>query len=184
MRMACGTIPSRPQYARASERERSRAISRRSSTLVLLGEALVVTACDVAQYILEQQGRMTAWKLQKLVYYSQAWSLVWDDEPLFPERIEAWANGPVVPALYDEHRGRYHVQRIRSGDSGLLVDYQRDTVEAVLETYGNRSSQWLSDLTHREPPWRDARRRAGLSEGDRGKAEIKLAAMADYYGAL
>jgi uncharacterized phage-associated protein len=31
---------------------------------------------DVAQYILRRKGQMTTWKLQKLVYYSQAWSLV------------------------------------------------------------------------------------------------------------
>lgn len=54
---------------------------------------------DVATYILEKQGAMTTWKLQKLVYYSQAWSLVWDDDVLFPEEIEAWANGPVVREL-------------------------------------------------------------------------------------
>ena len=49
---------------------------------------------DVAAYILEQKGSMTTMKLQKLVYYSQAWSLVWDEKPLFEEAIEAWANGP------------------------------------------------------------------------------------------
>ena len=54
---------------------------------------------DVAAYILERQGPMTTWKLQKLVYYSQAWSLVWDDDVLFPEEIEACANGPVVREL-------------------------------------------------------------------------------------
>jgi hypothetical protein len=30
---------------------------------------------------------MSAYKLQKLVYYSQAWHLVWADEPLFAARI-------------------------------------------------------------------------------------------------
>ncbi len=45
---------------------------------------------DVSAYILKHWGPMTAMKLQKLVYYSQAWGLVWDEEPLFPERIEAW----------------------------------------------------------------------------------------------
>jgi len=60
---------------------------------------------DVARYILKHTGPVTAWKLQKLVYYSQAWSLVWDVRPLFPERIEAWANGPVCPELYAQHRG-------------------------------------------------------------------------------
>jgi uncharacterized phage-associated protein len=65
---------------------------------------------DVAEYILQKQGSMTAWKLQKLVYYSQAWALVWDQKPLFPERIEAWANGPVSPDLYQKHRGQFIVK--------------------------------------------------------------------------
>ena len=58
------------------------------------GENSKVNVLDIAAYILCKQGAMTAMKLQKLVYYSQAWSLVWDDKPLFRERIEAWANGP------------------------------------------------------------------------------------------
>ena len=49
---------------------------------------------DTAKYILEQKGDMSTMKLQKLCYYSQAWGLVWDDEPLFDEDFEAWANGP------------------------------------------------------------------------------------------
>ena len=57
----------------------------------------MATAHDVAAYILQKKGEMTAMKLQKLVYYSQAWSVVWDERPLFHEKIEAWANGPVVP---------------------------------------------------------------------------------------
>jgi hypothetical protein len=52
-----------------------------------------VSAHDVAAYILKQTGEITAMKLQKLVYYSQAWSLVWDEEPLFSERVEAWRMG-------------------------------------------------------------------------------------------
>ena len=62
---------------------------------------------DVAKYILEKQGSMTTMKLQKLVYYSQAWSVVWDEKPIFEERIEAWASGPVVRELYEEHRGMF-----------------------------------------------------------------------------
>ena len=44
---------------------------------------MAVRAIDVAAYILRKQGAMPAMKLQKLAYYSQAWSLVWDDESLF-----------------------------------------------------------------------------------------------------
>ncbi|CUP62134.1 Uncharacterized phage-associated protein [Anaerostipes hadrus] len=38
---------------------------------------------DAAKYILERLGEMSTMKLQKLCYYAQAWSLVWDDVPLF-----------------------------------------------------------------------------------------------------
>jgi uncharacterized phage-associated protein len=137
---------------------------------------------DVAQYILERYGEMTAWKLQKLVYYSQAWSLVWDERPLFNERIEAWANGPVIPALYEFHRGSFLVKKIANGNPKALDEDAGDTIDAVLDHYGDRSSQWLSDLTHRETPWCDARQ--GLADGERGNAEISHGAMADYYGGL
>lgn len=49
----------------------------------------MATVHDVAAYILAKHGPMTAMKLEKLVYYSQAWSLVWDDKPLFRSKIEA-----------------------------------------------------------------------------------------------
>jgi uncharacterized phage-associated protein len=145
-------------------------------------EAAVATALDVAAYILEKKGEMTAWKLQKLVYYSQAWSLVWDERPLFANRIEAWANGPVVPDLYQAHRGSFLVKNISNGDPKKLDKDGRETVDAVLVHYGDKSSQWLSDLTHREEPWRNARR--DLPDGERGSAEITHGAMSDFYGNL
>ena len=139
---------------------------------------------DVAAYILEKQGEMTAMKLQKLVYYAQAWSLVWDEEPLFSERIEAWANGPVVPDLYGVHRGLFKVGSdiMSQGDFSKLSTEQRETADAVLEYYGNESSQWLSDLTHAEKPWKEAR--CGIPAGERGSVEITYAAMSEYYGSL
>ena len=144
----------------------------------------MATVFDVAAYILEKQGEMTAMKLQKLVYYSQAWSLVWDEKPLFDERIEAWANGPVVRELYEAHRGKFRVARkhIEEGKPKRLTDDERETVNAVLKYYGDQSSQWLSDLTHQEDPWRDARN--GLAPGERGSSEITHDAMVEYYSSL
>ncbi|HEX8671265.1 MAG TPA: type II toxin-antitoxin system antitoxin SocA domain-containing protein [Longimicrobium sp.] len=121
-------------------------------------------------------------KLQKLVYYAQAWSLVWDDRPMFDERIEAWANGPVVRELYDCHRGLFEVREWPAGDPDALDDEARATVDAVLEYYGPRNAQTLSDMTHKEEPWKEARR--GLPDGVRGHSEITLESMADYYGSL
>ncbi len=140
------------------------------------------SAHDVAKYILERTGPMTAMKLQKLVYYCQAWSLVWDERVLFPERIEAWANGPVLPALYRVHRGEFWVEGWPLGDVANIDDAGRETVDAVIRDYGGCSAQRLSDLTHAEPPWRDAR--VGLADGERGHREITLAALNEYFGSL
>jgi uncharacterized phage-associated protein len=59
-------------------------------------------------------------KLQKLVYYAQAWALVWDDEPIFDEEIEAWANGPVVRGLYEAHLVQKNLNSLELPISELL----------------------------------------------------------------
>lgn len=145
-------------------------------------EVPVIKVFDVAAYILEQKGRMSTMKLQKLVYYSQAWSLVWDEKPLFAEEIEAWANGPVVRNLFDYHRGRYELSSIPIGNPRLLNQEQQETVEAVLQYYSDRPAQWLIDLTHMEEPWKQARK--GLQPLERGNSVISFDSMADYYSSL
>lgn len=142
----------------------------------------MATAHDVAKYILQQKGAMDTWKLQKLVYYCQAWHVVWDGEPLFPERIEAWSNGPVIRALYDQHRGEFQVASWPMGRIGNLTASERESIDAVVRHYGRHTGYWLREQTHREPPWRDARE--GLLPGERSAREITLGAIADYYGSL
>lgn len=137
---------------------------------------------DVASYILEKKGRMSAMKLQKLVYYSQAWSLVWDDAALFPEQIEAWVNGPVVPALYYKHRGKFDLDSWSLGDSNHLNGSQKETIDSVLDYYGSKAPAWLSELTHNEEPWKKARK--GLASLERGNNEITLESMAEYYSSI
>ncbi|MBX9298235.1 DUF4065 domain-containing protein [Chromobacterium vaccinii] len=144
----------------------------------------MASAFDVARYILEQRGAMSAMKLQKLVYYSQAWSLVWDERPLFENNIEAWAHGPVVRSLYEAHRGKFSVeaQDFPAGDSSHLTALERETIDAVLIGYGDKTAQWLSDQTHAETPWRAAR--TGLGDSDRGCSTISHASLAEYYSAI
>lgn len=144
----------------------------------------MATVFDVSAYILDKLKVATHMKLQKLVYYAQAWSLVWDDHLLFHERIEAWANGPVVPELYRELRGVFNVSptTLTQGDIQRLTTSERETIDAVLCHYGSKPSQWLSDLTHMEGPWKDARK--GVAPGVRSNSEITSAAMAEYYGSL
>ena len=142
----------------------------------------MATVYDVAAYIFSKKKPLTAVKLQKLVYYTQAWSLVWDEQPLFPERIEAWVNGPVVPKLYELHQGQFQLESLAEGNRDRLTETQRETIDEVLNFYGDKSSKWLSKLTHMETPWIEAR--LGLAPGERGDREILLATMAEYYESL
>jgi uncharacterized phage-associated protein len=143
-------------------------------------------AVDVAKYILTKTGEMTAMKLQKLVYYSQAWSLVWDESPLFEEDIQAWANGPVVKVLYSYHQGQFKVNEDTFADADGNVDAltpnQKDSIDKVLEALQDKSGQWLSELTHMESPWKDAR--GDLKPTEKCDNVIPLAAMHEYYSSL
>lgn len=144
----------------------------------------MANVCDVAKYILEKQGSITSMKLQKLMYYSQAWSLVWDEESLFDEDFEAWANGPVLRSLFNIHRGKFKVSSsdFATDNSANLSESQRDTIDAVLVGYGNLSGQELSQLTHSEDPWKKARN--GLSDLIPSDNKISLADMDEYYSTL
>ena len=126
-----------------------------------------VSVFDAAEYLLQKMGTMTTMKLHKLLYYAQAWSLVWDENILFPERIEAWANGPVIPALYSNHRGMYEISGTRIGNPQKLSEEQKETLDVIIKDYGVMHSQRLSDLTHMELPWRDARK--GIPAGERSR---------------
>lgn len=138
---------------------------------------------DVAKYILEVRGSMSTMKLQKLCYYSQAWSLVWDDRPLFDEEFEAWANGPVCRELFQETKGTFFVSAFdEPGNSSVLTQEEKDTINAVLDYYGNKNAQWLSQLTHMEEPWNLARE--GVVEGEGCQQIITKESMAIYYGGL
>lgn len=137
---------------------------------------------DIAEYILENQGSMTTMKLQKLMYYCQAWSLIWDTKPLFPEQIQAWASGPVVPELYKVHRGQFEIDSLPVGNKNKLTKDERETVDSVLSYYGGKEAQWLSDLTHLEKPWKETR--IGKKPGENCTREITHAAMAEYYSSL
>ncbi len=88
---------------------------------------------NVAAYILQKSGAMTTWKLQKLCYYSQAWSLAWTGEPLFNEDFEAWDNGLVCPILFNYHRGKFIISReeLAGSNPDNLTEDEKETIDIV-----------------------------------------------------
>lgn len=137
---------------------------------------------DVAQYILRECGTMTTMKLQKLVYYSQAWHLAWTENPLFNEPIEAWKDGPVCPDLYHLHKGNFKISALRKGNPHNLSEDEVESISIVLSHYGEKGPQWLSDMTHMEDPWKNARR--GVKDGEACNAIITHQSMCEYYASI
>lgn len=139
---------------------------------------------DVAKYVIRSIHPITTMKMQKLVYYCQAWSLAWDEVPLFPEDFEAWANGPVCPPLFDKHRGIYRLDSdfLKDMPDCQFTESERETMDIVLDCYGDKSPEWLGELTHMEPPWKMARGSTPL--GEPCYNVITKESMMSYYGGL
>ncbi|MGB3762724.1 MAG: type II toxin-antitoxin system antitoxin SocA domain-containing protein [Ornithinimicrobium sp.] len=139
----------------------------------------MTTVLDVGAFVLARVGRMDTWKLQKLVYYSQAWHAALFDTPLFDDPIQAWPDGPVAPALWSKHRGKRMVDSVVGADPSSLHNQQALLVDLVCHHYGRLSGAELSLLTHNENPWIDARE--GLKAKESSRRPIKVSAMADFY---
>lgn len=149
------------------------------------GDPDMARITDVAVYILGKLGGMSAMKLQKLCYYAYGYHLAWEERQLFPERFEAWANGPVCPELYRLHRGRFQIlPGTMPGDAKRLDDGERESVDLVLDAYGDFTAHQLSSLTHREMPWMNARARAGAADLERSTEELSDEEIFEYFEAL
>ncbi len=122
-------------------------------------------------------------KLQKLVYYAQAWHYTIFDKPLFKGKIQAWTHGPAVKSLY----GRFYHQLRNDaiavqGLTLVNVDFEPKTkslLNEVYDIYGEHSGSYLEKLTHSEDPWTIARE--GYLPHEACAVEITLESMKEYY---
>lgn len=145
-----------------------------------------VTVHDVANYFLSklnasEGSSITPLKLQKLVYYAQAWSLVWDDKPLFSESMEAWAHGPVNRDLYYQYQdyGWRNIEPVEKVDLSMFSKEQIETMDVIWSDYGDYDGKYLERLTHQEDPWIEARK--DCLPGEYCDNIISVSSMKNYY---
>ena len=119
---------------------------------------------------------MTNLKIQKLLYYAQAWYLVNYQVKLFPDRIEAWDFGPVVPSVYGEYK-KYINKPIDfrpSGKEGGPFTQQEDRyLREFYNVFGGLSSTVLVSMSHSERPWLEASKKKDRT--------ISTEVMRDFY---
>ncbi len=142
---------------------------------------------DVSDYILWFAGNvgalLTNLKLQKLVFYAQAWSLALEKGQLFEEDFQAWALGPVVRPLYDQYQGYgrnalpFPTEKPALNDTAL-----EEHLDEVLEVFLPLHAYVLQRMTHNEDPWKKAR--GTLPPNQTSTAVITKESMREFYSKL
>lgn len=123
-----------------------------------------IDARTIAEYFIwkaqQEDTPVTNKKLQKLLYYAQAWSLTLKDEPMFKQDIEAWVHGPAVRDVYMEYKnfGFSPIKKKVDLENLKIPDAKIALLEDVWGVYGKFDGNYLEMLTHSEKPWQDARR--------------------------
>lgn len=152
----------------------------------------------IALSLMTKQMSVSPLKLQKLLYYSQAWSMAFfgRERQLFADVPQAWVNGPVYPVIYDLWRTRNMCEHLTASDFGieenqlesafeetakaLMLDGDEiQLLEQIVLKYGSKSQNHLIFLTHSELPW--CEKREGLKPYERSTKELSLDTMCRYY---
>jgi uncharacterized phage-associated protein len=131
-----------------------------------------------------EEATLTPLRLQKLLYYAQGWALGSRGAPLFDSEFEAWQHGPVVREVYGtfaEHEGR-PIPPNEGREDPQLSDADKRFVLWVWNNYRRFSASELWRMTHREPPWMEAR--GDLPENSRSKPRIEGRVMREFFAGL
>lgn len=139
-------------------------------------------------YVFKRVEEVTPLMLQKLLYFIQGIHMALHGSPVFREDCEAWVHGPVYPEVYDLFRDfKYNPIddarfAVLSGAKDALTEEEQKTIDLVANTFGMYSGKILERITHKEEPWKMARR--GFGEGIPSKEFIPKDSIKSYYEAI
>lgn len=118
----------------------------------------------IVNYSNEKNYNISNLKLQKLLYFIQAYFLAKKNKLCFDEEIQAWAFGPVVPKAYHAFRqyGGCNIPKIRDdrvGNDIKKVEFEKSDeqdIKNIVDVFSKYSASALVTLSHNQDPWRDA----------------------------
>jgi uncharacterized phage-associated protein len=147
-------------------------------------KSLATNSFDIAKYFIwlanETGSFISNLKLQKLVYYAQAWHLALHEQPLFNEDFEAWVHGPVIPDLYHNYKN-FGWKPIQEEITLDLPETILSYLKEVADEYFACDAYELEQMTHLEAPWQRAR--VGLMPDQPSSNIIQKTWMQEYYKA-
>lgn len=150
----------------------------------------------VTHYVNQKGDTVSHKKLQKLLYYVEAWHLVNFRKPILGEEFEAWVHGPVIPQLYHQLKdhGFNNLEVVNNEtdtpdqlvenivqQNGLNED-QIGLIYSVLDRYGSLTAFELELISHSEAPWIEARQ--NIPPHEPCNNVISKERMLDYYSSI
>jgi len=130
----------------------------------------------------EQGEALTNLKLQKLLYYAQAWYLALYNRPLFDEDFEAWVHGPVLASQYFRFCGYVWKPITEEVLAPQLPERVKQHLDEIIETFGSETAIALERMTHAEQPWLEAR--GDLEPHESSTNRIRKESMQAFYRAM
>jgi uncharacterized phage-associated protein len=150
-----------------------------------------IDSVELAKFILAKLGGMPHLKLQKLLYYIEAWHLAIFEESIIDDSFKAWMHGPVSTKVWQVFKNEdsplfsniyispEEAASIETKVKGILHTEQLAMIDNVLEVYGGLTGYELEGLTHQEWPWREARN--GIPDDESSTKEISKTTMLKFY---
>lgn len=136
------------------------------------------SALDIARYVVNYSNSkdygITNLKLQKVLYFIQAWFLMKKEERCFRNEIIAWELGPVIPEVYHEFKrfGSSYIPNVKSFLSidnddiwsmkrvaftdDVINDSDKEIINKIVDDLSEFSATYLVKVTHKQKPWIDA----------------------------
>jgi len=144
-------------------------------------------ATDIANWFIakcaESGDLVTHLKVQKLLYYAEAWTQTLIGKELFSEAIQAWAHGPVVPEVFQEFKqyGWSPLPVPEDQKIPVVCAEAEDILTQIFEAYADLPEKTLEDMTHKDAPWIKAR--GGLSAEERCDVIMPKSEICEFFKA-
>jgi len=141
------------------------------------------TANTVANFLIrdcrDRGYYITNLKLQKLLFYAQAWHLAIEEKPLFDEDFQAGVTGPIQRSVYRRFEPyKWHPIK-EDPDKVELAPQIEEILTDVINEYGMCNAYYLEITIKSESPWLNAR--GDIPENEDSTAIISKEEMQTYY---
>jgi len=144
------------------------------------------TSRNLADFLIaesrERGDLLTPLKLQKLMFYADAWFMALYDKELTSERFQAWVHGPVALSQYHRFKAYQWRPILEEVEKPEFDKRTTKHLKEILDVFGPETGPALEMMTHSEKPWVKAR--GGIPDDEPCNAYISKKTTKKFYASL